>query len=107
MDYCRPKATRVLAACSFAFLAGCASTGIVPMDSGVYMLSKKSAQVGFGPPVGIKGEVYAEANEFCARTGQSVQTTRYEETNAGFARSAAVALEFRCVPSAAHISTGK
>jgi hypothetical protein len=80
-----------------AVLAGCASTGIVPMDSGVYMMSKKSAQVGFGPPVGIKGEAYAEANDFCARKGQTVQTTRYEETNAGFARSAAVALEFRCV----------
>lgn len=78
-------------------LSGCASTGIVPMDTGVYLLSKKSPQVGFGPPIGIKGEVYAEANEFCARKGQAVQTTRYEETNAGFARSAAVALEFRCV----------
>lgn len=80
-----------------AGLIGCASSGIVPMDSGVYLLSKKSPQLGFGPPIGIKGEVYAEANDFCARTGKSVQTTRYEETSASFARSAAVALEFRCV----------
>lgn len=101
-----PKPLKALQTIGFVLLVvsmftGCASTGIVPMDSGVYLLSKKSPQVGFGPPIGIKGEVYAEANEFCSRKGQAVQTTRYEETNAGFARSAAVALEFRCVTEAA------
>lgn len=79
-------------------LAACASTGVVPMDKGTYMISKKSPQVGFGPPVSIKGEAYTEANEFCARDGKAVETIKYEETNAGFARSAAVALEFKCIP---------
>ncbi|WP_421883222.1 hypothetical protein [Methylibium sp.] len=86
----------IAALLAVSLFTGCASTGIVPMDAGVYLLSKKSPQVGFGPPIGIKGEVYAEANEFCSRKGLAVQTTRYEETNASFARSAAVALEFRC-----------
>ncbi len=89
-------ATR-LAVFAMVFLSACASTGVVPMDKGTYMISKKSPQVGFGPPVGIKGEVYTEANEFCARDGKAVETTKYEETNAGFARSAAVALEFKCI----------
>ena len=79
-------------------LAACASTGVVPMDKGTYMISKKSPQIGFGPPVGIKGEAYTEANEFCARDGKAVETIKYEESNAGFARSAAVALEFKCIP---------
>ncbi|MEX2148809.1 MAG: hypothetical protein WD793_01220 [Steroidobacteraceae bacterium] len=79
-------------------LAGCADTGIVPMDKGTYLIAKKSPQVGFGPPIGIKGEAYAEANEFCAKEGKAVETLKLEETNAGFARSAAVSLEFRCVP---------
>ncbi|WP_133157285.1 hypothetical protein [Hydrogenophaga pseudoflava] len=68
------------------------------MNKDSYLISKKSAQVGFGPPIGIKGEVYTEANDFCAKEGKAVETLKYEETNSGFARSAAVALEFRCVP---------
>src|SRR5438309_7057323 len=42
--------------------AGCSSTGIVPMDRDTYMVSKRSAQVGFGPPLGVKADVYEEAN---------------------------------------------
>ena len=79
-------------------LTACSSTGVVPMNKDSYLISKKSAQVGFGPPIGIKGEVYTEANDFCANEGKAVETLKYEETNSGFARSAAVALEFRCVP---------
>lgn len=78
-------------------LVGCANTGIVPMDKGAYLIAKKGPQVGFGPPIGIKGEAYGEANEFCAKAGKTVETLKYEETNAGFARAAAVSLEFRCV----------
>ena len=78
-------------------LVACASTGVVPMDKGSYLIAKKSAQVGFGPPIGIKGEAYTEANEFCAREGKVVETLKLEETSAGLARSAAVSLEFRCI----------
>ena len=79
-------------------LSACANTGIVLMDKGTYLIAKKSPQVGFGPPIGIKGEAYTEANEFCAKEGKTVETLKLEETNAGFARSAAGSLEFRCVP---------
>jgi hypothetical protein len=79
-------------------LAGCANTGVVPMDKGTYLIAKKSPQVGFGPPIGIKGEAYSEANDFCAKEGKVVETLNLEQTNAGFAKSAAVSLEFRCVP---------
>ncbi len=77
-------------------LAGCSSTGVVPMDSDTYMIAKKSAQVGFGPPIKIRGEVYAEANEFCAKQEKTVETINLDMTNAGLARSAAVTLEFKC-----------
>jgi hypothetical protein len=78
-------------------VVACANTGIVPMDRGTYLVAKKSPQVGFGPPIAIKGEAYSDANEFCAKEGKAVETIKLEETNAGFARSAAVSLEFRCV----------
>ncbi len=38
-------------------LMGCASTGVVPMDKNIYMVSKRNAQVGFGPPVAAKADV--------------------------------------------------
>ncbi|WP_245644786.1 hypothetical protein [Hydrogenophaga flava] len=88
---------RVIALCVVGLVA-CANTGVVPMDKGTYLIAKKSPQVGFGPPIGIKGEAYTEANEFCSKDGKAVETIKLEETNSGFARSAAVSLEFRCVP---------
>ena len=78
-------------------LGGCASTGVVPMDKGTYLIAKKSPQVGFGPPIDIKGEAYNEANEFCAKQNKVVETIKLDETNSGFARAAAVSLEFRCI----------
>jgi hypothetical protein len=61
------------------------------------MIAKRSAQVGFGPPVAIKGEAYTEAKEFCAKDGKLSETTKLTEINSGFWRPAAVSLEFRCV----------
>ena len=78
-------------------LLGCASTGIVPMDNGTYLIAKKSPQVGSGPPIGIKGEAYSEANAFCAKESKVVETIKLQETNSGFGRAAAISLEFRCV----------
>lgn len=78
-------------------LVACASTGVVPMDKDTYLIAKKSAQVGFGPPIGVKAEVYVEANEFCGRQNKAVETVALDLTNSGFARSAAVSLQFRCI----------
>lgn len=83
-----------------AFLAitlmGCASTGVVQTDGDKYMIAKKSPQVGFGPPIGIRAEVYQEANDFCGKQNKAVETINLELTNSGFGRAAAVNLEFRC-----------
>jgi hypothetical protein len=77
-------------------LFGCSSTGIVQTDGGKYLIAKKSPQVGLGPPIGVRAEVYQEANEFCAKENKVVETINLELTNAGFARSAVATLEFRC-----------
>lgn len=77
-------------------LAGCASTGVVPMDGGTYMIALRSAQVGFGPANGAKADVYKEANAFCATQSKQVQTVRLDMTDGGFARPASVSLKFKC-----------
>jgi hypothetical protein len=50
------------------FIAGCASTGVIPIGKETYMVSKQTA-TGYQSAVGIKGEVLAEANEFCSKQG--------------------------------------
>jgi hypothetical protein len=80
-----------------ALLAGCASTGIVPADKGTYIVAKRSAQLGAGPPVGATAEVYQEAGQFCASQSKALETVKLEPTDSGFGRPAAASLRFRCV----------
>ncbi len=87
-----------IASLSLFIISGCASTGVVQTDSGTYMISKKSAQVGFGPPIGVRADVYQEANDFCAKKQAEVETVNLELTDAGLARSAAATLIFKCKP---------
>jgi hypothetical protein len=78
-------------------LVACSHTGVVPMDKGTYMVAKKSPQVGFGPNSQLKADVYAEANEFCSKSGKTVETIKFEDSPAGFAKSPTASLQFRCV----------
>ena len=77
-------------------MVGCASTGVIPMDAGTYMIAKRSAQFGYGPPDGVKADVYKEANEFCSKENKKVETIDLQVTNSGFGRPGNVSLTFRC-----------
>jgi len=68
------------------------------MDGDTYLIEKRSAQVGFGPPEGAKAEVYAVANKFCEDRGMALETVNFNMVNSGFGRPGSVALQFRCVP---------
>jgi len=81
-----------------ACVAGCASTGIVPMDKGTFMVAKKSAGGLFVTGEEVKADLYKEAAEHCAKTGKAVETIKAEGKNAiPFARTSQASLEFRCV----------
>jgi hypothetical protein len=84
----------ILAVC----LSGCASSGIVPMDKGVYLITKRSFQVGTGAPVGSKAEVYQEANAYCEGKGMAVETVDFQMRDTKVASPGSVALQFKCVP---------
>jgi len=62
------------------------------------MVSTKSAKVGFVNAAEEKANVYTQANEYCAKRNEEVETINLEMINSGFARSASATLEFRCVP---------
>lgn len=81
---------------TFVLLGACSSTGVIPMDSGTYMIGKRSAQMGFGPPEGTKADVYTEANKFCDEKGKKVETINLDVTDSAFAKPGNVSLTFRC-----------
>ena len=71
----------------------------MPMDGDTYLISERAAQLGFGPPIAARAEVYQMANDFCAAKGLVVDTVSIETTNSAVAQPASVALKFRCVPA--------
>ncbi|WP_416048980.1 hypothetical protein [Cupriavidus basilensis] len=87
----------VLAIGTALAMTACASTGITSMDRDTYFVSKKSAQVGFGPPDGVKADIYKEANEFCGMQDKKVETVSLQTTDSGFARPGSASLQFRCL----------
>ena len=78
-------------------LTACSSTGVVPMDKGTYMVSKRSAQIGLGPADGPKADIYSEANVYCAKQEKAVETVALDMTNSGLGQPASASLQFRCV----------
>ena len=79
-------------------IAGCASTGVVPADRGIYVISKQSAAGIFGTSGGVRADIYAEANQFCARSSKAVETVNLDVKDAvPFVRTSSATLEFKCV----------
>lgn len=52
-------------------LSGCASTGVVPVGSDTFMVSKQTA-TGYQSAVGIRAEILREANEYSERLGKKM-----------------------------------
>ena|SRR2546429_2671380 len=89
----------ILSALALLALTACASTGVVPIGDDTYMIGKRSAQAGFGPPIHAQANVYKEAAAFCAKQSKSVETVKLDAQDTGFGRPGSVQLQFRCVES--------
>lgn len=77
--------------------SGCASSGVVPLDSGVYYISKQE-YAAFGPPSGKTiQETYNEANSFCAKKGKIVKSINRTLHPTALGENARIDLEFMCV----------
>ena len=80
-------------------LVGCASSGVIPTGADSYMLTKTSAGGAFVSGAAVKGDLYVEANKFCADKGLVVDTLEASSKNAiPFARMPSAELHFKCVP---------
>jgi hypothetical protein len=62
------------------------------------VISKQSAAGIFGTSGGVRADIYAEANQFCARSGKTVETVNLDVKDAvPFVRTSSATLEFKCV----------
>lgn len=78
-------------------LAGCAAqnTGVVPIGTGGYMISKSDPMARFGGEV--KVAVMREAEAFCARQGKSfTPIASTSEEPIVYHRAASAEVQFRC-----------
>lgn len=83
-------------------LAGCASSGVIPFGQDTYMVTKKSAGGMFVAGSQVKADLYIEANEYCARSGKTVETVSATSQNAiPLTRMPNAELQFRCAVRAA------
>ncbi len=91
-----------IAAISFGLVA-CASTGVVPMDSGTFMIAKTSPACGFRSADETKAVIYAEAHQYCALSGKETSTISLDARDGIIGvRCASAQLTFRCLdPSVA------
>lgn len=90
----------VVALLALFVVAGCSSTGVVPLDKDTYMVAKRSPKIGFVSADDEKAEVYRQANQFCAKQNKQLETINLKEVRSGFGRQASASLEFRCVAKA-------
>jgi len=82
---------------SILILAGCASTGPVPMGQDTFMITKQST-TGFHSRASVKADIYREANEYCLRMGRQLQPIKDNQVDGVPGRSFANAeIVFRCL----------
>ena len=82
----------------FMIFSGCASTGVVSINHDTFMISKKSAAGVFGTAGGVTADIYVEANEYCERSGKSVETVTLDVKEAKpFVRTGSATLNFKCL----------
>lgn len=79
-------------------LAGCQSTGVIPMDQDSFMIAKKDGTPGLGVSFSNKAAVYQEAGAFCKAKGLEVKTLRVETVPARVGQLGGTELQFKCVP---------
>lgn len=78
-------------------LTGCASSGVVPLTTDKFMISKNTAKFGGGISASAASEVHEEANDFCSKQGKKMETVDLQLVPGRAGSLGNVTLQFRCV----------
>lgn len=78
-------------------ITGCAApnTGIVPIGSGQYMLSKMGGLTDWTGGT-VKAELYKEGIAFCQKEGKELVPLNSRSEDAGYSKYASAEIQFRC-----------
>lgn len=78
-------------------LAGCASSGPVPMGQDTWYITKQSS-TGFNSAASVKADLYREANDYCVSQGRQLQPISDSGVDGQPGRALANAqVTFRCL----------
>ena len=78
-------------------LAGCVSSGVIPMGQDTFMITKQSS-TGFHSASSVKAEVYQEGSAYCSAHGKEFQPVNERGVDGVPGRSFANAeVQFRCL----------
>ncbi len=78
-------------------IAGCASSGVIPVGQDTFMISKQSS-TGYHSAGSVKAEIFSEASSYCLGQGKSLQPVSDQGIDGVPGRSFANAeLVFRCL----------
>ena len=78
-------------------LAGCASSGVIPMGQDTFMISKQSS-TGFHSAGSVKADIYREGSTYCMSQGKEFQPVNDHGVDGVPGRSFASAeIQFRCL----------
>ncbi len=88
---------KIVALSIVLLLSGCASSGVVPLSTDKFMISKNTAKVGGGISASAASEVHEEASDFCAKQGKKVETVDLQLTPGRAGSLGNVTLQFRCI----------
>lgn len=92
----------IMLAAMILALAGCASSGPVPLGKDTYMISKQSAGGIFVAASVVKADILKEASAFCTSQNKGFEVITATETNAiPFARQTSAEAQFKCLDKSA------
>jgi hypothetical protein len=78
-------------------LAGCASTGPVPIGKDTYMISKQNAAGAFGTSGAVKADIIREGSAFCVSSGKVFQLVSSAGKEASYTSNPVAEISFMCL----------
>lgn len=89
------RSCAILVCAGALVIAGCGTTGVVPIGDGVYMTSKLGSMTTFNGGQ-VKAELYKEAADYCGQSGKRSVPVNSTSKDSGLATYASAEVQFRC-----------
>lgn len=89
------RSSAILVCAGSLVIAGCGTTGVVPIGDGIYMTSKLGSMTTFSGGQ-VKAELFKEATAYCAQSGKRSVPVNSASKDSGLGTYASAEVQFRC-----------